>query len=125
VNQPARSIAPLFVERGFSNLKGVVMTKAKRAGNETVKPVQERPVIVCTAHKGVFYGRAADTSGDVVHLRGARMAIYFGTTRGVMELAETGPTAKSRISARADIEVRAITAVFEVTEAAAAKWESA
>jgi len=84
-----------------------------------------RPVICCTTHKGVFYGLAADTSGDVIHLKGARMAIYWGTTRGVMELAETGPTAKSKISARADIEVRGITAIFAVTEAAATAWEAA
>ena len=86
---------------------------------------QPRPVIVCTAHKGVFYGLAEDTSGDVIHLKRARMAIYFGTTRGVMELAETGPTPKSKISARADIEVRQITAVFEVTPEAAEAWEAA
>jgi len=84
----------------------------------------ERPVIVCTEHRGVFYGLAMDTKGDTINLRGARMAIYWGTTRGVMELAEVGPNAKSKISARADIEVRKITAVFEVTADAAAKWEA-
>jgi len=85
-----------------------------------------RPVIVCTIHKGVFFGYAADTKGyQNIDLKNARMAIYFGTTRGVMELAETGPTPSSKISARADIEVRDITAVFEVTEEAASKWESA
>ena len=84
-----------------------------------------RPVIVCTSHKGVFFGYAADTSGDVIHLKDARMAIRFGTTKGVMQLAETGPTSSSKISARADIEVRGITAVFEVTPAALAEWEAA
>lgn len=84
-----------------------------------------RPVIICTEHRGVFYGLAGDTSGDVIHLKRARMAIYFGTTRGVMELAETGPTSSSKISARADIEVRKITAVFEVTPKAAEAWEAA
>ena len=85
---------------------------------------KERPVIVCTEHRGVFFGYATDTSGDPIQLRGARMAIEFGTTRGVMELAETGPTSRSKISARADIEVRKITAVFEVTAAAATAWEA-
>lgn len=87
--------------------------------------VQSRPVIVCTEHRGVFFGYAEDTKGNVIDLKRARMAIYFGTTRGVMELAETGPTSKSRISARADLEVRKVTAVFEVTEAAASAWERA
>lgn len=83
-----------------------------------------RPVIVCTKHRGVFYGHADDTTGDTIALKGARMAIYWGTTRGVMELAETGPTATSKISAKADIEIRNITAVFELSPAAAAKWEA-
>lgn len=84
-----------------------------------------RPVIVTTEHRGVFYGLATDTSGDVIHLKRARMAVRFGTTRGLMELAETGPTPNSKISARADLELRKVTAVFEVTPAAAEKWEAA
>lgn len=86
---------------------------------------EERPVIVCTEHRGVFFGYATDTSGDVIHLRAARMAIYFGTTKGVMQLAETGPTLSSKISARADIEIRRVTSVFEVTPEATKVWEAA
>jgi hypothetical protein len=84
-----------------------------------------RPVIVCTTHRGVFFGYASDTTGDVVHLKGAKMAIRWGTTRGVMELAHTGPTTASKISAPADIEVRSITAIFEVTPEAEKAWGSA
>jgi hypothetical protein len=88
-------------------------------------PKKSRPVIVCTKHRGVFYGHtAAPVGADPILLTGARMAIYWGTTRGVMELAHTGPTDKSKISAPADIEVREITAVFEVTPEAASKWEA-
>lgn len=86
---------------------------------------KERPVIICTEHRGVFFGYATDTRGQSVDLKRARMAIRFGTTRGVMELAETGPTQNSKVSARANIEVRKVMAVFEVTEAACSKWESA
>ena len=85
---------------------------------------KERAVIVCTSHKGVFFGFAKDTTGDSIRLRNARMAIYWGTTRGVMQLAETGPTSSSKISAKADIEVRSITAVFEVSPTALAAWEA-
>ena len=85
---------------------------------------KERPVIVTTEHRGVFFGYATDTSGDRIHLKRARMAIYWGTTRGLMELCETGPTAKSRLSARADLEARKVTAVFDVTPEAAKAWES-
>ena len=86
---------------------------------------KERPVIICTKHKGVFFGYSCDTTGDNIDLRSARMAIYWGTTRGVMELAETGPTPKSKISARANIQVLEITAVLEVTAVAVERWESA
>ncbi len=89
------------------------------------KKQQERPVIVTTEHRGVFFGYATDTSGDRFQLKRARMAIYWGTTRGLMELAETGPTKTSKISARADLDVRKVTAVFEVAPEAAAKWEAA
>lgn len=85
----------------------------------------ERFVIVCTVHRGVFAGYATDTEGDRIFLRNAKMAIYWGTTRGVMQLAQTGPTEKSKISAPADIEVRGITAVFFVTPEAEAIWKSA
>lgn len=85
----------------------------------------KRPVIICTTYRGVFFGYAEDTSGDRIHLTNAKMAIYWGTTKGVMELARTGPTDKSKISAPADIEVRSITAVFEVTPEAEARWTAA
>lgn len=89
---------------------------------ETTSP---RPVMVTTEFRGVFFGYATDTSGDAVYLTRARMAIFWGTTRGINELAETGPTSKSNISARADIDLRKVTAVFEVTPEAAAAWEAA
>lgn len=89
------------------------------------KTTKTRPVIVCTEHRGVFFGYAGDTGGTEIKLERARMAIAFGTTRGVMELAETGPTTRSKISAMADIDVRKVTAVFEVTPAAAERWEAA
>lgn len=84
-----------------------------------------RPVLICTKFGGVFFGYAKDTSGTNAFLKGCRMAIYWGTTRGVLELAETGPTSTSKISARADIEIREITAVAEVTPEAVTAWEAA
>ena len=86
---------------------------------------KERPVIVTTEHRGVFFGYATDTTGDRFALKRARMAIYWGTTGGLMQLAETGPTQTSKISARADLEIRKVTAVFEVTPEAAKAWEAA
>ena len=103
---------------------------AADAGDSDVEqkpPVSLRPVIVCTEHRGVFYGLVGDTTGwqlpgAVLRLHQARMAIYWGTERGVFQLAATGPTRASKISAAADIEVNKITAVVEVSEAAAKAW---
>lgn len=101
------------------------MNEATATTTETLAARADRPVIVCTEHRGVFFGYAEDTTGTEINLKRARMAISFGTTRGVMELAETGPTSRSKISAQADIFVRKVTAVFEVAPAAAIGWERA
>lgn len=86
-------------------------------------------VLITTKHRGVFAGEIAedqDLAATAMPVRGARMAIYFGTMRGLMELAETGPTSKSRISAPADIPMlHDITAVFSITDKAWEKWQAA
>lgn len=88
-----------------------------------------RPVLVTTQHRGVFFGyvpQDADLTARTLALTGARMAIRFGTRRGLMQLAETGPTDESRIGARADIPVlHDVTAVFAVAPEAVQKWEAA
>lgn len=85
--------------------------------------------IVTTKHRGVFAGEiddAQDLKATSIPLRGARMAIRFGTTRGLLELAETGPTKDSRISAPADIPMlHDVTAIFAITDQAWAKWQAA
>lgn len=87
------------------------------------------PVLITTKHRGVFAGlvpQDQDLRAPTMALHQARMAIYWGTTRGLMELCETGPTARSKISAPADIPVlHDITAVFAVTPEAWAKWQAA
>jgi len=88
-----------------------------------------KAVLVTTEHRGVFAGLVDDNQDLSLRsfgLKEAKMAIYWGTTKGVMELASTGPTEKSRISAQADIPVlNDITAVFNITELAWKKWTSA
>ncbi|MEO1211516.1 MAG: hypothetical protein AAFX78_18540 [Cyanobacteria bacterium J06638_20] len=86
-----------------------------------------KSILITTEYRGVFFaqvGEAADLSKrTLTDLKNCRMAIRFGTDRGVMQLAETGPTESSRISAPADIHViHGVTAVFDVTDEAAAKW---
>jgi len=85
-----------------------------------------KQVLVTTAHRGVFAGQIEDDqdlSVKAMPLFNARMAIKFGTTKGVMQLAETGPTSASKISAPADIPMlHDITAIFAVTEEAWGAW---
>lgn len=87
-----------------------------------------KPVIICTEHRGVFYGHAptdAHVNDPAINLTGAKMAIRWGTTRGLFQLAHTGPTTDSRISAPADITLNKITALLDVTPEAAEAWEKA
>jgi len=87
-----------------------------------------KPVLVTTLHRGVFFGYVEDDTNltnKTLSLTGARMALRWGTTRGVMELAETGPTENSKIGAAADIPVlHDVTAVFAVSEEAEIAWQS-
>jgi hypothetical protein len=85
-----------------------------------------RPVMVTTAHRGVFFGYADDTQGEQIALKRARLCLYWSAdVRGFMGLAATGPSKSCRVGPPADIAVRAITAVLEVTPEAVKKWEAA
>lgn len=88
-----------------------------------------KPVLITTEYRGVFAGLIPDDqdlAAKSMPLNGAKMAIYWGTTRGVMELCETGPTNKSKISAAANIPMlHNITAVFEITPEAWEAWQKA
>ena len=82
---------------------------------------KERPVIVTTSHRGVFFGFAVETDGPVIKLRAARLCVSWSTDlRGFMGLATAGPNGKCRIGPPADITLRDITSVVEVEPAAVA-----
>lgn len=86
----------------------------------------ERPVLVTTAHRGVFFGYAKNTDGDTITLRAGRLCVYWSRdVRGFMGLAANGPTKSCRVGPPATITLRNITAVAEVTEAAVKAWEAA
>jgi len=86
----------------------------------------ERPVVVTTAHRGVFFGYVIDTSGTTIKLRAARNCLYWGAdSKGFLGLAAAGPTNSARVGPAADIELRDITCVAECTEAAVKAWEAA
>jgi hypothetical protein len=90
------------------------------------KKQSERPVLVTTEYRGVFFGYAEDTSGDTIKLKRARNCIYWpASNKGFLGLATDGPQQGARIGpAAAEIELRKITAVAEVSPEAVANWES-
>jgi hypothetical protein len=85
-----------------------------------------RPVIVTTAHRGVFFGYASDTEGKTIKLERARLCVYWSPDcHGFMGLAAMGPTVDCRIGPAADITLRDVTAVMEVSPVACMAWEAA
>lgn len=93
--------------------------------NRKNKELKERPVIVTTAHRGVFFGWATETNGEIVHLKRARLCIYWSSDlRGFMGLASIGPNNSCRIGPEADIELRSVTSVVEVSQEALGRWNS-
>lgn len=87
---------------------------------------KDRPVLVTTEFRGVFFGYAASTDGDSIDLRAARNCIYWSAkVGGFLGLAKSGPDSGSRIGAPADVNLRKITAVAEVSKEAEAAWMSA
>jgi hypothetical protein len=91
------------------------------------RKVAERPVLVTTEYRGVFFGYADDTSGDTITLKRARNCIYWPSKQGgFLGLATDGPVDGARIGATVEVfEARKVTSVTEVTEAAATAWEAA
>lgn len=84
-------------------------------------------VLITTLHKGVWFAQVnpdADLSQkSLKDLKNCKMAIYWGTTKGLQELCQDGPTDVSKISSKCDIEIlHDVTAVFSVTDKAAEVW---
>ncbi len=83
-----------------------------------------RAVLVTTEYRGVFFGYASETDGNTIHLKRARNCVYWSAdVRGFLGLASSGPTPRCRIGPPADIDLRKITCVVEVTPEAVEAWE--
>lgn len=109
----------------MATTKGKIKTGPYRQSGGPSKP-KERAVLVTTEHRGVFFGYATDTDGATIKLRASRLCLYWSAdVKGFMGLAANGPSSSCRIGPPADIEVRKITAVVEVTPDATKKWEAA
>lgn len=98
--------------------------------NQEMQPQRAKPVLVTTAHRGVFFGYVAedaDLTQKTIRLERARMCVYWATDmHGVLGLATTGPSSGCRIGpAVSALTLMDITSVSEVTAAARDAWEKA
>lgn len=89
------------------------------------------PVLVTTAHRGVFFGYSRESPETLISrgwgtLQRARNCVYWSTdTHGFVGLAESGPQRGCRVGPRATLSLNSITSVAEVSEEAAKRWEDA
>ncbi len=89
--------------------------------------MENKFVLVTTKHRGVFAGALkSDNSPASVTLTDCRCAIRWATTRGFLELAESGPNSASKIGAVApEVNLFDITSVSVCTAAAERAWTNA
>jgi len=87
---------------------------------------KEIPLVVTTAHRGVFFGYGIPSDADTIKLKRARMAVYWpAETHGVVGLASDGPPKDARISPAApEIILRDVTSVMAVSPKAVKRWEA-
>lgn len=93
--------------------------------------MDQRPIVICTAKRGVFFGYSDETGDAIiargnVTLRSARMCMYWSAeTKGVLGLAGIGPQKGSRIGPRVpELTCESVTAVIACSPEAAKTWES-
>lgn len=84
------------------------------------------PLVVTTAHRGVFFGYGEPTASDTIRLERARMCVYWPKElHGVIGLASKGPTKGAKIGPAAPaITLQNVTSIIEASESAAKAWEA-
>ena len=89
---------------------------------------KERPVVVTTEFRGVFFGYLfGEPDGGVVTLKRARNCVFWAqSVRGFMGLAANGPNKECKIGpAVPSITLTKMTSVIEVAPEAVKAWEDA
>jgi len=93
---------------------------------------EERPVMVTTEHRGVFFGYTTTTDEEAlaknaVRLRAVRNCVYWSADlRGFGGLAVVGPNSNCKVGPSIpSAQVLNITGIWDVTPEAAKAWEQA
>jgi hypothetical protein len=90
----------------------------------TSKP---RPVVVTTAHRGVFFGNTTDPDDTkIITLTDAQMCVSWSSSiKGVLGLAATGPDRSCRVGpAVPAITLQDVIAVMGTTDEAVKAWQA-
>lgn len=83
------------------------------------------PLIVTTAHKGVFFGYGTPTTERTIRIEQAQMCIYWSSdVKSVVGLAATGPSKTCRIGPPAPaITLQDVTSIMEASSESEAAWK--
>lgn len=83
------------------------------------------PMIVTTAHKGVFFGYGIPTSDKTIRIEQAQMCVYWSAdVKSVVGLAATGPTKTCRVGPPAPaMTLQDVTGIIEASPEAEAAWK--
>jgi hypothetical protein len=88
--------------------------------------VDKLPVVVTTAHKGVFFGYlTGDRESKTAELTRAQMCVYWSSdVRGVLGLAATGPSRLCKVTpAVPKMTLQDVTGVMDATPEAVTAWQ--
>ena len=83
------------------------------------------PLVVTTAHRGVFFGYGTPTENKTIRLTEAQMCVYWSADiHGVVGLASSGPSKSCKIGPPAPaITLQDVTSVMEASKEAEAAWK--
>lgn len=82
------------------------------------------PLVVTTAHRGVFFGYGSPSDKKTIRITKAQMCVSWSSdVRGVVGLAATGPTRDCKVGPAAPaMTLQDVTGVMEVSEQAEKAW---
>jgi hypothetical protein len=82
------------------------------------------PLVVTTAHKGVFFGYGKPTTNKIIRLEKAQMCVYWSQdVHGVLGLAAIGPSSSCKIGPPVPaMTLQDVTGVMEASKKAESAW---
>lgn len=108
-----------------SNARKSVVKKVPVKKVSAKQATVDRPVLVTTEHRGVFFGYSSYKSGSEILLKKIRNCLYWDSTvKGFIGLAVTGPTSSCRVGpAGESANLTGVTGVFDCSPQAVENWE--